>query len=137
LEIIQLSGLIKSTIQSVEGCYITTTEKKKWGFTPKNKWDLKWGQVDVSEDKIRIVLDTIPGKYMEETLLEFIEIPVKSKGSRTTGFFIKKTENPIPHYDAIEISIYEKDLANLSSKKLLNFIETCSEESSFKTKASK
>ncbi|MEK3993086.1 hypothetical protein [Robertmurraya sp. FSL R5-0851] len=135
METKHLSGLIKEIIQSVEGCYTTTTEKKKWGFTTKNKWDIKWGQVDVTENKIRIVLDTIPGKYSEEAILELTEIPVKSKGSRSTGFFIKKTEKSIPHYDAIEISIYEKDLANIYSNKLLDFIKTTSEESGFKTKA--
>lgn len=111
MDITNLSCMIRSAIQSVAGCYITTTDKKKLGFVPKNKWDIKWGQVDVNETKIRIVIDTIPGKYTEEEIRENIELPLRLKGSRTTGFLIKKTNNSAPSHDAIEISIYKNYLS--------------------------
>ncbi|WP_226619886.1 hypothetical protein [Cytobacillus firmus] len=136
MDIKNLSVMIKSIIESIEGCYTTTTEKKGLGFVPKNKWNIKWGQIDVNDQKIRIVLDTMPGKYTRELIENILDIPEKHKGSKKTGYFIKKTDKSIPFYDAIEISIYHDYQKNIPTKELLEFIKTCARESSFKTKAS-
>jgi hypothetical protein len=134
-----LSKIINSAINEVEGCYTTTTLKKQCGFIPKNRWNLKWGQVDVDAGKIRIVLDTFPGKYKEDIVKNIIHLPIKQKGSRVTGFLIKRNIKQPPQHDVIEISIYEKDMETSQDKVLkglLDLVNECAKDSSFKTKSS-
>ncbi|MDQ0257844.1 hypothetical protein J2S74_005307 [Evansella vedderi] len=101
----ELASRLKEEIESVSGCYTKTTPKKGSGFTPYNVLDIKWGQVDVTDSRVRVVLDLYPGRYELEELVKRLQIPEKRKGARQTGMFIKPTEKAVPSYDALEISL--------------------------------
>lgn len=138
MEYTQIAGQIKSAIEGTNGCYTKTTIKKGAGFVPYNRYGLKWGQVDVSESRIRIVLDLYPQRYSISRLSEQLDIPIKRKGERKTGMFIKVTDKPSPSYDALEISLYAEYVFSHSQEKfnkLLEFIRRAAEESVFKSQS--
>lgn len=138
MDFVKIAREIKRVLENVDGCSTKTTPKKGEGFVPYNRFNLKWGQVDVAENKVRIVLDLFPKRYFIEDLTNILSIPIKKKGDWKTGMFIKPTENSTPYFDALEISLYEdyfKPFNKQHFSNLLEFIEKAAEESSFKNKS--
>lgn len=138
MNITQIARQIKSIIEKTNGCTIKTTPKKGEGFVPYNRFNLKWGQVDVSPKKIRIVLDLYPRRYTIIDLEKDLSLPAKNKGDGKTGMFLKQTEKDIPHFDALEISLYQDFCETYNPQqyeKLLDFIGKAAAESSFKSRS--
>lgn len=138
MDIIQVARQIKTVIENTNGCTIKTNPKKGEGFVPYNRFNLKWGQVDVSPKRIRIVLDLYPRRYTIMDLEKELSLPAKNKGNGKTGMFMKQTEKDIPHFDALEISLYQDFCESFNSQqyeKLLDFIGKVAAESPFKSKS--
>jgi hypothetical protein len=129
---------IKRAILEMEGCSTDTTPKKGDGFVPYNRFGLKWGQVDVDEKSIRIVLDLFPGRYSLEELSSQLYIPLKAKGRRGKGMYMKTTDKTAPHFDALVILLTQDYCDSFGKQEfpaLLGFIKKAAEESHFKSKA--
>lgn len=127
---------LKYFIDQNESCFIKTTKKKGEGFVPYNLHDVKWGQVDVGNSRIRVVIDLYPGKYSEEDLEQQLGLSLKEKLKRITGFYFAKTDEiDPPFHDAVVISLYNDYFENdgYDFSKLLKFISKTSEEAHFKT----
>jgi hypothetical protein len=138
MDFTQIARQIKSVIENNNGCTIKTTPKKGAGFVPYNRFNIKWGQVDVCPKRVRVVLDIYPSRYTIIELEKDLSLPAKNKGDGKTGMFIKPTEKDVPHFDALEISLYQDycESFNLQQfEKLLDFIGKVAAESSFKSRS--
>ncbi|MCM3724608.1 hypothetical protein M3226_02685 [Neobacillus cucumis] len=136
MERIEFVQTLKGEIHGSPGCYTKTTEKKGEGFSPYNLHNIKWGQVDVEESRMRIVLDLFPGRYSVENLEEYLGLKLKEKRKRITGFHFDQTEQiKPPNHDAVVISLYPDffQSGNYSITKILDFVKKAVKESSFKT----
>lgn len=136
MERIEFVRKLKRKIEDSGSCYTKTTEKKGEGFVPFNVHEVKFGQVDVEESRIRIVVDLYPGKYSEADLQQQLGLVLKEKRKRITGFYFEKTDETYPPFhDVVVLSLYNDYFKNQNNdtSKLLNFVCKASDEASFKT----
>jgi hypothetical protein len=139
LDRLDLVQTLKSSIENTHGCSTKSTPKKGAGFVLYNRHGIKWGQIDVADSRIHIVLDLYPKRYVISKLSISLGIPLKVKNERKTGMFMKLTDGSPPNYDALEISLYNDYFLTISSlllDQLIQFIVLISEESQFKTRPS-
>ncbi len=74
---------------------------------PYNLHDVKWGQVDVGNSRIRVVIDLYPDKYTEGDLEQQLDLSIEEKFKRITDFYFAKTDEiDPPFHDAVVISLY-------------------------------
>jgi hypothetical protein len=112
----------------------------KNGFTVFNSHDIKWAQIDLNRNKVRIVLDFPENNYNEDQISEMIDIPVISSGNKDAWLFVKTAKQYNADYDAVEITIKSGFLERYlesSVTKLLNFIDGVTDLSHFKLAPSK
>ena len=127
---------LKRTIEEHGNCYTQTTLKKGEGFVPYNAFNVKWGQVDVEVNRIRVVIDVYPGQYDEKGLSGLLALNTKAKRKRNTGFYFEKTEETEPPFhDVVVISLYDDffESKTYQPTKLLDFMLKATSEASFKT----
>lgn len=127
---------LKRVIEEHGNCYTQTTFKKGEGFVPYNVFNVKWGQVDVEEKRIRVVIDLYPGQYDEKGLSDLLALSTKAKRKRNTGFYFEKTEErEAPFHDVVFISLYDDffESKTYQPSKLLSFMVKATSEASFKT----
>jgi hypothetical protein len=129
MSIDSIGSMIKSRMTR---CRISNNKN---GFTVFNCHNVKWAQIDLNENKVRIVLDFPENKYDEAKISQIIDIPIKSSGNKSAWLFVKTAKQYNATHDAVEITIknvYLERYLESSVRNLLNFIDEVTDLSHFK-----
>ncbi|WP_096190333.1 hypothetical protein [Evansella halocellulosilytica] len=132
----ELAQKIKEVVENDLYSYTNTSKKKGEAFTIFNGQDIKFGKVELTETRLRVILHLIPQKYSLGELVQLLHIPIRKKGSRYTGMFLQESEDGIANYDTIEISLYSDYFSPVNQanvRSLLQFVKAVTAESGFKS----